>query len=425
MNHVSTTSSNSVCSQAVQLAFYLRPIVLGGLLASATLGCQGISTTTYHRIDQVEIGNAWKDSGQATQRMESSYREAWRIGYTDARQGKAKNSDQRKPAQFEAFQKHLREEAREEWARGYEDGYASGQYRSHQVDPYGHHQQLFDGAPVDSPADAQGNPASPSNTVAPDALPSDFDVPNELGTPPADPAAPTPPASQPETKPKYIDDDRVADSWSTLNSAIERSVLSNDQAKTEIRSLPKPQMISDSRGNGQIQSIGHPQAANPQLEGFGDLPATEEQIQLPTIDIQETFGLPEQNHSAQGDQSQPEALELGQYETTSNGDLKEQAARHPDTEASELELDLPEFDDRPISAVQDPNQSTVNQHLSSSFDDRNSAQHRSVSFDRKLELEIQPSDSPALGAPQTPLLSPRQLIRNQLPSRLPLRLRKR
>lgn len=101
----------------------LAALATSGCLVLAS-GCQMLTQdTSPFRIDQVEMSNAWRDSGLDSEVLENSFREGWRVGYTDGREGGFRQKETRKSAAFESFQAHFRSQTIADFERGYEAGW--------------------------------------------------------------------------------------------------------------------------------------------------------------------------------------------------------------------------------------------------------------------------------------------------------------
>lgn len=451
----------------------------------AFTGCQSAPEQKPLAINNQEIADAWHSSASTTDRMEASYREAWRIGYMDGSTGL--HTSPRDPARFEAFHSHLREATKSNWSRGYEDGLASARNYHQQQDPRGMHQQAFSTQPPATP----GSEATTNNPYVntPGSLPSGnlerapYQVPGggtqptteqpgyDPSTPvlqqPAVPASQPTPQTQPEPTATSTQISRLPQvpHWGPVEQAIRQSAkvhaaaipdtaqvhwnpaFTQPAATTEV-ALPPDLERSRSVLADQTQTIV--------TNASRSAPLGEDLISLPKINVTETFAPSTSNPT---DMPQPTAtttdlptldeltLELSNnttpsgtvqesvtnnYPQTTAKPLTEQALPNPSTlpvavaeqptasrvaTAASAVWELPEVD----AAPRDTKQTPATQRLATSVSEEAGADHQMVDYQSRLDREMA---WPSLGHPRPAMLTQRQRIRNDLPTRLPLKLRK-
>lgn len=421
----------------------IRWSVAGALLLGCFPGCRTWSDPSDYNVG---LHSAWYASNGNDQKIECSYREGWRAGYLDSREGTNSRLERRVPAQFEAFHSHLREQTWSDWHRGYKDGHASAAQQKQQADPNGFHQQAFqtdDLQPNASPMVDPPGTTTPSEQIQP-VVPQ--------------PAAPTPPTT-PEKPKKYIDQDRVAGDWDTLGQSIQRTVNQHNASGSHTRSIASPSTPSitiSSPDSASSITLPLTSKSNQSIPSTGTIAEAEGNIDLPAINPQITFGsapassvpsitsptssgprsAPELDIPAQQYQPQSDDSDLNKSTPATGLDMElDLIQNYPNTQHQPLLArvspqtfagrDLPPIagnlskEEAQVRTLAVDSQVNGNQPLASTVE-LGQQEHQMVDY----QSQLGPNNGlPTLAEPRSVILTPQQRIRRQLPSRLPLKRR--
>lgn len=397
----------------------LRAVLISSLMLGTLSGCQSDCT----HIDQPDLADAWHNIGDSGQRVEACYREAWRKGYLDARTGQ--KTEPKSPAAFESFHGHLRTQSRSDWMRGYQDGFASARQRHQQSDPQGFHQQAFTAGNEPTPGapnvftnqqDADSSPSSgnssPANTPVPDPAPAEerrsteqeSPVP-ELATPGTQPSVSSyrpalqpPPSTDRSRYPAFQDVRPTPVGEPTIaapDASPKRQTISNPYLKSE-----SPPAASDAASE-TTESIDRPgSAANAGADESSPAGVPTVTPQTPLNSTTPTLEL-----------SPPDIeLELGQTAPRASRTV----SQIPDTSDGSLHPGFPATADGELTT----------QKLASGLTESSGRLYQTVDYRSGVDLDTELNALPTLAAPPAPSQARRRMIRNSLPSRLPLRLRR-
>lgn len=236
------------CNRSVIVA------IVGGMFLLGVSGCQSTSRSPF-AVDQVEAGNAWRDTGMADDDLECNYREGWRVGYADGREGTNKRHDAMEPAVYEAFLLEKRKEAHKDWHRGYKDGFLSARSQADQREV---HREIFQGGAQPEPAQSVD-----SEWIGPAANPN----PNPTAAPgPVE--TPLAPGS---------------------GSDVELSPASSDVA---MRGWPSETKFKLPLTESKPQSLQGHSTDSLLASSGGDVVAAERKIMLPRIDVPSNLNRP-------------------------------------------------------------------------------------------------------------------------------------
>ncbi|MBL8890547.1 MAG: hypothetical protein JNL67_11265 [Planctomycetaceae bacterium] len=156
---------------------------LGLVCLPIGLGCRSGAPTDWVG-QRVAMTESWQSQNSYVRGEDASFQEGWRRGYLDGQAGVGQISPEREPAQFEAFMHSKREEAVQNWRRGYDAGFTSSFQNNAQHES---HAQLFP-----APSSRSSAPADPSGPqeagTGVSSSPSLFGIPRNQPSPATSPA---------------------------------------------------------------------------------------------------------------------------------------------------------------------------------------------------------------------------------------------